>query len=189
MGNCICCRRRCASRNVSSPKKLKRGESVFDQHPWLRKLQSGLITIFLLLILIGYSVIGAAVFVVLESNTELEALHRYEEARRDFLGDVTNITLSFASLEGTDSVDVDDMKMKLADLVDDYEDVMHNVLCQHHTSVQTRNATGKPRWNFFGALFFSATVISTIGLLLPFDCGILMVCEIVWLWQQPQWNA
>ncbi|XP_041477607.1 potassium channel subfamily K member 13-like [Lytechinus variegatus] len=163
MGNSMCCRRRCQSRNVSSPKKLKRGESVFDQHPWLRKLQSALVTISLLAILFGYAFIGAAVFVVLESNTELEALHRYEEARRDFLGHVTNVTLNFSSIEDPSDIDIDDMKMDLLLLVDQYEDAMEDVLCKHHTSVKTRNATGKPRWNFFGALFFSATVISTIG--------------------------
>ena len=100
MGNSICCRKRCQSRKVSSPKRLKRGESVFDQHPWLRKLQSALITVSLVAILIGYSFIGAAVFVALESKTELEALQRYEEARDNLLNDVTNMTVTLASLEG-----------------------------------------------------------------------------------------
>ncbi|CAN7994083.1 unnamed protein product [Ixodes pacificus] len=93
--------------------------------------------VLLAVVLLVYMLLGAAMFMTLEREREVEARDRYGRVLRDF----------WLKYNGT--VDPDDLRR----------------LLEEHGNASARNLLPEkgPRWDFGGAFYFVGTVVSTIG--------------------------
>ncbi|XP_038046614.1 TWiK family of potassium channels protein 7-like isoform X1 [Patiria miniata] len=161
------------------PRDYRRMDS--RSYRYFRRIQPWLFCIAVVVALLGYAFIGAAVFVYLEAENEMKNFKQLTETRNEFLslinasieaaangsieasdnGDLTppttpNVTLNLttatpgvsSALAGVNFTKIDEELKKFEILVKKFRNL---------------DSEGKPMWNYFGALFFSATVISTIG--------------------------
>ena len=94
---------------------------------------------------------GGAIFQILENEHNMNSYHLFEEAREDFKQSIVNLSVCDPELEGID------MK-KLNLVITHFETKMNEIICDEKVDI-----TGKSPWTFWSSVFFSATVISTIG--------------------------
>ncbi|MPC08962.1 Potassium channel subfamily K member 16 [Portunus trituberculatus] len=117
---------------------------------WVNTVRSH---VSLLALLVVYTLLGSKIFQVLESSAEKsrldEAKLRLSEARHGFLD----------SVEGMDAVLGNGERERISGLLRKYEEAAEDA--QMGGASLTTDAN--PRWNFPQAVFFSATVLTTIG--------------------------
>lgn len=110
-----------------------------------------LLDLFLVGVLFSYAFFGGAVFRILEHEHNMESYQQFEQARYIFTESIFNLSVCDLSLEGIDS-------KKLDTAIKIFENKMNELICDEKVDIQ-----GKPTWTFWSSVFFSATVISTIG--------------------------
>ncbi|KAE9552924.1 hypothetical protein FO519_003866 [Halicephalobus sp. NKZ332] len=111
--------------------------------------------LFGLVILILYSILGAIIFVGLESPHELEALRneenmvsrRTEKARHRLSSDLQYFFRSQINVTKL-------LSSEFTKALDEYNKQMEFV---------TSKKIGKPKWDFFGGLYYAGTLYTTIG--------------------------
>ena len=118
------------------------------------KIQILVINLTLTVALIGYSFIGAGVFVALEHDNEMKEYDNLNKARQQLVEEIVNMTQL--------AIDDGEMEENITEIVlgrlDRFEEEFIRAACTHHV-----DRKGKAQWNLYSSLFFSATVISMIG--------------------------
>lgn len=118
----------------------------------------------LVIILIVYSVIGAAAFVAIEGKAEDERIAASEEdrrategnstARRDFLDAILNLTQRGQDSDGN-------VSDALEEFLGQYE--IHPMQVPEGDQMNGTKPMTTKQWNWFGALIFCGTVYTTVG--------------------------
>ncbi|XP_070576747.1 potassium channel subfamily K member 18-like [Ptychodera flava] len=108
----------------------------------------------LALLLVGYAVMGAAVFKAIEAPFETEERNHISESRQHFLQSIWNIT----SNQNTTDVDHFNLWADLATEVLGLYERDHAQAVKHGI-----NDDVPAKWTFSGSLFFACTVFTTIG--------------------------
>ena len=94
---------------------------------------------------------GGAIFQFLESEHSMNSYHLFEEAREDFKQSIVNLSVCDPELEG---IDVKNLNLAITH----FETKMNEIVCDEKVNIK-----GESTWSFWSSVFFSATVISTIG--------------------------
>ena len=110
-----------------------------------------LINLGLVAFLFSYAFMGGAVFVALEHNHEMSQYREFQKAREDLKDGIGNLT---GCKETKDMIDL----KHLEGILEQFENRMKKLVCDANV-----DTTGQSQWTFWSAVFFSATVISTIG--------------------------
>ncbi|XP_072026994.1 potassium channel subfamily K member 18-like isoform X1 [Amphiura filiformis] len=118
-----------------------------SQHSWIYILLVSFSTFGLLFV---YAFIGGATFVALEQQNSMDHYKIYQHARYVFMQSVANLSVC----NETGSIDM----KKLNDTLKIFENKMNEIICREGVDIE-----GKNQWNFWNSVFFSATVITTIG--------------------------
>ena len=118
------------------------------------KIQTLVINLTLTAALIGYSFIGAGVFVALEHDNEMKEYDILNKSRQELVEEIVNMTQR-AIVEGNMEENITQI---LLNRLDRFEEDFVHAACTHHV-----DRKGEAQWNLYSSLFFSATVISMIG--------------------------
>ena len=119
-----------------------------SKYNWLFIL---LLNLSLVGVLFGYAFMGGAVFVILEHQHNMDQLGVLNLARHNLKLAIGNLSICDAENKIMDMI-------KLQIELDKFEVTMKQTVCDEKVDIK-----GKDQWTFWSAVFFSATVISTIG--------------------------
>ena len=102
-------------------------------------------------LLFGYAFMGGAVFVALEQPHEMEQYRKFVNAREVLKQTIANLS-GFMSQEDMFNETLMDSALEI------FAKQMRETVCEANV-----NINGQPKWTYWSSVFFSATVISTIG--------------------------
>ncbi len=121
-----------------------------QQSATTRRLTSTLLNLVLVGMFLGYAFFGGAVFVILENENSMNHYKDFQHARYVLMQSIANLSVCNA----TGNVDM----KALNNAITVFEQKMNDIICHEKVDI-----TGDRTWTFWNAVFFSATVISTIG--------------------------
>jgi len=114
-------------------------------------------TIGLTCVLVGYVVLGGFVFVQLEADNEHQTAGDMEEIKRD------HILQLWALTERVNVLHPDNWTFDADQILQNYTAIVH-VFVKKKGWDGNFNEENEPQWSFAGALLYSITVITTIGM-------------------------
>ena len=112
------------------------------------KLAIFLLNVGLVCILFVYAFIGGATLVILEHPNEVNQYQHFVSAQEVLKEAIANLT----------GIDRNMYEVEINDILETFETQMKDVVCDHGVDIK-----GEYKWTFWSSVFFSATVISTIG--------------------------
>ena len=123
-------------------------EAQGSRHRWIFIL---LLDLTLVGVLFGYAFMGGAVFKILEHDHNMNSFQKFVQARADLKQSIVNLSTCDPDLE---SINMTELNKALHI----FETKMNEIVCDEKVDIK-----GGPVWTFWSSVFFSATVISTIG--------------------------
>jgi len=112
-------------------------------------------TVGLVLLLVIYTVVGAAILHHTEYDRELQMHAELDAVRRRVVADVINLTTTESRDRRVKSRDVSDVTLA---------DAVEALIVEYADARQSLNPSSKaPAWTFSGAMYFCGTVYTTIG--------------------------
>ena len=139
-----------AARNFNQNRSMSKTSQKRETLQWL------LVNVSLIIGVFAYAFIGAAVFVAIEGPNEAMETQRFESAREILLEHIHDM-IDLAVNDNTNGTMVN-ISASIRVALDIFEENMTHAVCTHHI-----DRKGEVQWNFYTALFFSATTISMIG--------------------------
>ncbi|XP_072026995.1 potassium channel subfamily K member 18-like isoform X2 [Amphiura filiformis] len=138
------------SKNSSSSSSLPREDiDVIETSSKYRGLYIFLLNLSLVGVLFGYAFMGGAVFQILEHDHSMAQYQEFKIARN-------TLQLAIANFSVCDRRRINMKKLEAA--LEVFELAMKKTVCDEKVDIN-----GTTRWTFWSSVFFSATVISTIG--------------------------
>ena len=123
-------------------------EAQDSKYRWIFIL---LLDVSLVGVLFGYAFMGGAVFKILEHEHNMKSYGKFEIAREDLRQAIVNLSMCDQELK---SINMTELNKTL----NIFETRMNEIICDEKVDIK-----GEPVWTFWSSVFFSATVISTIG--------------------------
>lgn len=112
----------------------------------LRKLYKGLKSLTgLIILLVLYNIIGAVIFVELEAPSEKKMVIKENPEHKELILLLTNVTVTLSNSE------FEILRNKTFDLI-------------HQYGFENMEGKSESTWDFWKALFFCATIYTTIGM-------------------------
>ena len=130
-------------------------KAIWRRIYWLLSSSVGLV-----LLLVVYTLAGAALLNYTEYDREVEMHAELDDIRRRIVADIINLTVSRSR----------DGRLKSRDLSDvTLADAVQALVVEYGDARQSLNPSEtSPSWTFAGAIYFCGTVYTTIGQLLSF---------------------
>uniref|UniRef100_A0A914X5U1 Potassium channel domain-containing protein n=1 Tax=Plectus sambesii TaxID=2011161 RepID=A0A914X5U1_9BILA len=142
---------------IITPKKRRRWRTFFHHVAYLHK-KFGLRHIFLLLLLIGYALIGGAIFDAIERSNEIEDLQGAHQVLLHRIGNVSEEIISIVSaVNGTHP------QAEVESIVKDFYKDMLDLEGKLKNSVFDKVDHERLVWDFGSAVFYASTLFTTIG--------------------------